>query len=654
MHKRGQITVFIVLGILVVALIIMLALIGDRLTISDREQQMEASLQVPEKAREVQRFVQGCVEQVADEGLTRMGIQGGYITLPESHITSPRHPFATYLEIIPDTDLRTAYWYYATPNNLQKTALPSIRQMQDQLSSYVENNLAECTLNFTLFNEYNVTAGAIYVETEIEQDKVLFTIDYPLDIDLYDFNYRVDRFYTDINSRFGELYLIAKDIQEKSMDDYFLEEKAIDVLAMHQDIPYASTEFTCSPKLWKKSDVEQTLRNALQENIQFIRIDGTNFGDSEDYFVWDVLDDSHDDISVNFHYSANWPLVMEVYPSEGELLRAEPLDVQNPAMSYLMSLFCLTDYNFVYDVTFPVLISLTDEEGNKLQFATQIIIDNNQPRENELGTLDLFEGDKQICENAVNPVIIQALEPDVNGNLNPISDVGISMKCVSTVCDLGTTSMVNRQPQLQAQIPQCANALLIGNKEGYHEARELTSTVESGTYTLLMEPYKELDYEIKVVEDGIIRDIEQDETAIVQVMSDDSRFTKTLTESSGKVKLMTGNFDLSTSLITQGFDVTIQGKEITHCFEQPTTNVLGVLGFTEEKCTTVQTDDMELEQVLRGGSNNIWDLERADLFNANKVIFYIPAAEIPSNIDDLELVYAFIENPALAVDPKLE
>ncbi|MBU2590094.1 MAG: hypothetical protein KKA65_03710 [Nanoarchaeota archaeon] len=654
MQKRGQITVFIVIGILIVTLIILLVAVKDRIIVSDWDKEKEASLQVPEKAREVQRFVQGCVEQVAEEGLVIMGLQGGYINLPTSHITTPRHPFATYLEIIPNTDIKTAYWYYTTPNNLQKTALPSIRQMQDELSAYIEDNLAECTFNFTLFKDYNVTTGPIFVETEIQQDKVLFTIDYLLDIDLYDFNYKIDRFYTDINSRYGELYLIAKEIQEKSKEDFFLEEKAIDVLAMNQEIPFASTEFTCSPKLWKKSDVEKTLRNALQTNMQFIKLKGTNFAEREKYFIWDLLDKSHNDISANFHYSTNWPLTMEVYPSEGELLKAEPLDIDNEAMSYLMSLFCLRDYNFVYDVKFPVLISLTDDQGNRLQFATQVIIDNNQPRENKLGTLEIFEQEQQICENAINPVIIQALAPDANGNLNPIESVDVSMKCVSTTCDLGTTKLINREPRLQAKIPQCTNALLIGNKEGYHEARELTSTVESGTYTLLMEPYKELDYEIKIVEDGMIREVEEDETIIIQIKNDDLRFTKTLTEPSGKVQLIATDLDISTSLITQGFDVTIQGKEITHCFQQPTTNILGLLGFTEEKCTTIQSEDMELDQIVRGGSETVWYLQRPDLWGSEKVTFYIPAAQIPNNIDDLEVIYAFIENPAMAIDPKLE
>jgi len=654
MQKRGQITVFIVIGILLVTLIILLVSVKDKLIISSWDQEKEAALQVPEKAREVQKFVQGCVEQTAEEGLLLMGLQGGYINLPTSHITTPRHPFATYLEIIPNTDLKTAYWYYTTPNNLQKTALPSIRQMQDELSGYIEDNLAECTFNFTLFEDYNVTTGAIVVDTQIEQDKVLFTIDYPLDIDLYDFTYKIDIFYTDINSRFGEMYLIAKEIQEKSQEDYFLEEKALDILAMHQDIPFASTEFTCGPKLWKKSEVEETLRNALQANMQFIKLDKTNFVQEEDYFVWELLDGSHSDISANFHYSTNWPLTMEVYPSEGELLKAEPLDMGNPAMSYLISLFCLTDYNFVYDVQFPVLVSLTDEEGNRLQFATQVIIDNNQPRENVLGTLDVFGQEQQICDNAINPVIIEALEPDANGNLKPILDVDVSMKCVSTICELGTTEMINRGPKLQVKMPQCTNALLIGNKKGYHEARELTSTIEPGTYTLLMEPYKEINYEIKIIENGMIRDVEEDETIIVQIINEDLRFSKTLTEPTGKVELMASEFDLTTSLITKGFDVKIEGKEITHCFEQPTTNILGLLGFTEEKCTTIQSEELELDQVVRGGSEGVWYLQRPNLWASEKVTFYIPATKIPSNIDDLELIYAFIENPAIAVDPKLE
>ena len=79
-----------------------------------------------------------------------------------------------------------------------------------------------------------------------------------------------------------------------------------------------------------------------------------------------------------------------------------------------------------------------------------------------------------------------------------------------------------------------------------------------------------------------------------------------------------------------------------------------MLGFTEEKCTTIQSEDMELDQVVRGGSENIWNLERSSLYSSEKVTFYIPAGKIPNNIEDLELVYAFMDNPVMAIDPKLE
>lgn len=656
MQKRGQITVYIVLGILVVAVIALALFARERVAISDWEMQRQAALTVPEKAREVQRFVQGCIEQTADAGVTLLGLQGGYITLPQETIPTPAHPFSTSLEIFPDAGLKTAYWFYVTPNNIQKSGMPTAEQMEEELAGYVENNIADCLQNFTLFEEYNVTAGMIEAESKIEDEEILFTVDMPVRVELLGFRYEIPAFYAKVNSRLGEFYAIGKELMEKGSEDFFLEERTIDILAVYDEIPFSGTELTCSPRLWTKSEVQEALKNALAANMQFVKVRGTDFEVREKYFVWEALEESNRDVSASFRYSTQWPLKLEIYPSDGEILKAEPLTkVEHPAMAYLMSLFCITDYNFIYDIAYPALVTLSDEEGSILQFATMVLVDNNQPRKNTLGTFEVVEPEKQICENAISPATIYVLAPDVAGALSPVEGAEVRLKCVSTVCDIGTTVRDrNNEAFVKANIPQCVNALLTAEKEGYLPASELVSTVEENTYSLMLEPLKEMDYEIKIIEGGYEREIEEGETVILNIDSEETGYSEVLAAPKGKISLAAVDLRLKSTLISEGFDIKIEGKEVTHCFKVPTKNILGLLGFEEEKCTTAETEDMVLNQIVRGGAQQFWSPSRAEIAAANKVTFYIPASELPNNLEELEAIYKGVESFENAINPMLE
>jgi len=550
--------------------------------------------------------------------------------------------------------LKTAYWFYVAPNGLQKSSIPTIEQMETELANYVNKNLVKCIENFTLFEMYNITIEKISTEAKIKKEGVIFTVDLPVHIDVNGFSFTIPRFYTEVNAGLGKLYEIAKEIMDKENEDFFLEEKTIDILAVYSDIPFSETDFACSPKIWTKSNVAEALKRALETNIQFIKIKGTAFEPRERYFMWDALKKRYKDVSASFRYSSKWPLKMDVYPSEGEVLKAEPMtNIGNEAMAYLVSLFCITDYHFVYDIQYPVLVTLTDKGGYTLQFATIVVIDNNQPRENLLGTMELPEPERKICSNKVAPATIYALAPDREGNLVPVENAEIKLKCASTTCNIGSTKQTGTEARLDTELPQCVNALLTAEKEGYHTGREIVSTVSGGAYSVLLEPYKKLDYEIKVVENGAERQLEEDEIALVSIENKEKGFSILLSSPTGELNLISGKFNLKSTLITKGFEINIKGKEVTHCFKVPTKNVFGLLGFEEEKCTTAKSEDTTLDQVVRGGSETEWEVGR-ELATAKKVTFYIPAGKIPSNIDELEEAYASIEDPTKAIKPLLE
>ncbi|MBU2637469.1 MAG: hypothetical protein KJ955_00680, partial [Nanoarchaeota archaeon] len=388
MNKRGQIAVYVAFGLVIVALAVLIFFFRETALFDAWEKERQLAMEVPEKAAELHTFMQECITGIAEDGVSLIGMQGGYIELPATVTPpTPARPFGNTLEIFPGSDLKTAYWFYVTPNGLQKITVPSKADMEAGLAEYINSRIGYCALNFALFETYNATAGEISTEVSIKDKQVLFTVDYPIRIIVEDFNYKLPKFYIKVDAKLGEMYDMSREILAKSNADFFLEEKTIDILAMYKDIPFSRTELTCEPKVWTKTRVAAALKNALASNLQFIKVEGTNFDMDRDYFVWDALGTRHKDISSSFRFSPNWPLKMDVYPSEGELLTAKPfMDIGNSAMAFLTSLFCLTDYNFIYDIQYPVLATMSDENGFLFQFATMVIIDNNQPRENLEGT----------------------------------------------------------------------------------------------------------------------------------------------------------------------------------------------------------------------------------------------------------------------------
>lgn len=658
MDKRGQIAIYVAFGLVIVALIVLILFFRETALFDAWEKERKLALEVPEKAAELHNFMQECIIGIAEDGVSLIGTQGGYIELPATLIPpTPAQPFGKTLEIFPNSDLKTAYWFYISPNGMQKTDVPSKAEMEKALAGYINKNIGYCAENFALLEEYNATAGEISTEASIKDNVVLFTVDYPIRIFMEDFNYKLPKFYIKIDAGLGEMYDMAKELMEKSSSDFFLEEKTIDILAMYKAIPFSRTELTCEPKVWTKSRVASELKKALAANLQFIKLEGTNFDMDKDYFVWDALEERHGKISSSFRFSQNWPLKMDVYPSEGELLTAKPfMDIGNSAMAFLTALFCLTDYNFIYDIQYPALVAMSDENGFIFQFATMVVVDNNQPRENIEGTIDVAEPDARICGNKAAYSRIYALTPDESGLLVPLEDAEIKLKCISTVCPLGMTKL-NRgigEAVLEANIPQCVNALLTAEKEGYLEGREFATTIEGGDYSVLLEPYKELDYEVKIVDEGFEREMEAGETVIINIENKDKGFSTALVQPKGKVQLVAGDVDLRTTLITKGFEINIKGKEITHCFRVPTRNILGLLGFEEEQCTSAKTPDMTLDQAISGGSSTVWQIDRESLYSGSRVVFYVPAEGIPSTIDEMEEAYSLADNPANAIMPVIE
>ena len=141
-QKRGQITIFIMIAILLVVFIALFFF--ARMDYLAGEEPPEVQI--------INEYIQKCVETTAEDALHRIGQTGGYYLVTEDAIA----------------DIEVAY-YLDKDSNL----MPSKEQIELELSAYMDDFLFFCTQSFTEFSEVDIVQSPISTQTRILNDKVI-------------------------------------------------------------------------------------------------------------------------------------------------------------------------------------------------------------------------------------------------------------------------------------------------------------------------------------------------------------------------------------------------------------------------------------------------------------------------------------------------
>src|SRR3989344_8819969 len=112
--SKGQVTIFIIVGILLV-LAITLVIFVRREIITFKPEEI-----IPTEKGKVENFITSCIDQVGNDALNRVGLQGGYIELP-LEVTDDNN---RRLDISPS--LAVPYWAYGL-----QTFIPSLPQIKE-------------------------------------------------------------------------------------------------------------------------------------------------------------------------------------------------------------------------------------------------------------------------------------------------------------------------------------------------------------------------------------------------------------------------------------------------------------------------------------------------------------------------------------------
>lgn len=263
-QSRGQLTVFIILGILL--------LFSIGLVIYFTQQQSRAPLDrtitVPEDVRQIFDAVTTCTNELSREGLETLGIQGGYITLPQTIARTP----TAYLPSDSFAIFKTPFWYYEGEDRT-----PTLDFMTRELAVYIRDNLADCVDNF---NAFQPTFTITPLETPLPvitltDEEVIVNVNWPLDIQSADKRTEMTDFIASHNIKLKEAHALASKIMQAENQQEWFENLTIDLMSTNERIPLSGMEVSCGAKKWYLPEVKKELQTMLAYNLPTVRVANT-------------------------------------------------------------------------------------------------------------------------------------------------------------------------------------------------------------------------------------------------------------------------------------------------------------------------------------------------------------------------------------------
>jgi len=613
MNKRGQVTIFIIIAIVLAAAIIGFFLIRDRIGVSS----------LPASFRPIEQYYLDCLSEQADRGKEILGKSAGWIEAPEFESGSQYAPFSNQLDFL---GTGVPYWNHLSNNNFWREQVPSKQEMEEQLATFIEQESRKCTFEDFEAQGFVISVGKPSAKVTISDFDIAVTVSSDLRIEKESEKAAQSGHQFILKSKLGRLYTQALDIYNNEKNNMFLEDYAIDVMRLYA--PVDGVEITCAPKIWMPQKVVSDLKTAMQANIGAIRTKGNyyNIDDSKKYFI---VNDIATDDAVSFIYNQNWPSRVEVWPVENGIMKADPIGNQE-GLGILG--FCYVPYHFVYDIYFPVLVQVYD--SNELfQFPVAVIVNKNKARE-AVGGDAAVDGQTDLCNYKNTDMLVYTYD----SKLNPV-EADVSFKCFDTECDIGKTSSNEGDATLFAKFPQCVNGFVIARAEGYAEKKYMVSTNSEGIIDVVLNELHNVSVEVEV--DGKIA-----ENALVYFSGEYS--TSLIWPEQKEVQLTEGEYNI-TMHVYRNSSLIFPASSTRKCVEVPKPGLLGMFGGKSEQCYNIDIPSQQVTSVLAGGGKG------SDYFTEDRLLkgsmkINGESLGVPASLEELQRNYESFETKKVYVE----
>ncbi len=418
MDKKGQITLFIIIGIILLIATALIFFIKGQVT-KDR---IELDLQldsVSDNDKPVQDFVLSCLNDVSKEGITRIGDHGGYTSVKNQSLTTQsfdinEQDYSESDAVALTESHYVPYWLYLKTTNdctscpLTTQYMPTIESMQDELEYYLSMKFRDCINDFYVFEDQGITVveqGDPSFEVQIGESKVYISSKYPIKVSSTTSESTLENYYVEVDVRLKPMYELAKLIVEKEQELAFLESMTMNLISAYGGLDPDKLppiyEFTDDYAVvyWVKSYVAESLQEIFNSYIPLIQLENTKNAeliktddDYEDSLYGNMFianDDDYDDFSANFIY-LNWPIYLDITPNKGELI--SPITTRTEFPYNFVPAIQTNVYESFYDVAYPAVVLIRDEEafagkGFNFLFAIEANVKDNM----YIGTWDQLD-----------------------------------------------------------------------------------------------------------------------------------------------------------------------------------------------------------------------------------------------------------------------
>ena len=180
MNKRGQIALFVIIAVILVAAIVLLYVFRSSVfkpALTAEESQKLVSSQV----QPVRDYITGCMKISSRKTLNTMGRQGGYFLPKVERVSMPS-------SVMPDSPIVSYALFYDSSRGYVNQ-LPSVNEMKNEFANWLENNVefATCINEFAPFTSildvqsaYNLTVDRKNLDFGETSGEIVIPFTYPV------------------------------------------------------------------------------------------------------------------------------------------------------------------------------------------------------------------------------------------------------------------------------------------------------------------------------------------------------------------------------------------------------------------------------------------------------------------------------------------
>lgn len=532
--KKGQITIFVILGF-VVLLLVGLSLFflfdadespgvpgGDGFR-SDRVVGLGS----------LTAEIESCISSLTIESLQTLSLQGGHLDVEDyrydlqpAYRNNAISVFGQGEEIVPiwltlQDDFSCDDCNFEYNRNTLET-------IQWDVEDFVRDNLEECMDGFVEFrNRFDVDYEDIEdVEIIFTEDDVVINTIWEMQV-LNEETNRVNdisRFQTSVDIPFRHIYETAEDIfisfvtSENIFKHYMTDVRDFVILSdeLPPAYPVVKSGFD-SYRAYNLMEGQEVLNQQLYQNLDAIQLIGAQnsfwleeeeddhmnqFYDSNRYFLQD--NDFLSNLRVDFAYYPDWNGYLDVWPSRGPIVLPEVND-------FSFFFFSSTDieYDLRYDMSYPFMISLSHEdslsgEGFDFRFGVEANLQRNQA----MGEAEIFgvdepaEGAADLMDPRHSTIPLEYTVVD-GITSEPREGYELYFECMDTRVLLGTT---DSDGKVSREVFPCIDAMVtLQDMEARAEPDRFT-TVLGQEYEGELQVYEPVEVEVQFKKLGVRKD----------------------------------------------------------------------------------------------------------------------------------------------------